>query len=1110
MEFNAQTFETNIISSELTRFKYELHGAFYVVYTDDFLHFYMGSKYEESILDRIYYYKTYFMNSKFPIFTFENKFVSDTYTNEDILFQVLGLPKEVIYKKINNGSDSYMLPPDEIVNRIIFIDELNDDSYTELDTESESIYDANKEIYVEIVNYLLTQGFFFQNLDIIENTLTYDDTYYYPVKVNIDKINPKYLKEKETSAKLYMDFADVAFIIQDKQQYLDVFKMADKMSFTDMVEFAYNKPYDNSNPVMLEFISALRRYICAIVSDIVNEYIEKKYHFISVFNRTVLNHDYRVYGCVCRYVYLGTNFEMSFNESHIVKEGENRFLYKKHTYKFYQSYKAKLKFVFEVVQKYFRRHLELGFVPELFLKMMGVPYPCYETVKYFDFENGTSSQFVALFDYIYNSFSLRDSLFSHPMVDKNGLLNGDHRCFILAYDKNYYLSDCSIFYKELATDHLFATKDKKSGIYLGDYACFKKSFASIISESSSTGVKRLHPIENFLEAQNTNGIIVPLKEYVDCLNEGYSLREAFFNKLSKFGLDYEIFTCFFLLTFEQEYETKVSLYEANSEQQSHVLTCLAHEKISCQGYSYCLTELGIVQIRNRFGYNLSLDFAVSKKDIEIYQKFISKFDKLSWAFSYDGIFYPTVLNSSDLTFASMANISYSTSHILQTDFLDDEENQYMIEHDETLKIIKLNRDLAYEGFLPIIFYNDFAYLNYKPNERTDEKLSWILNKDVVHALYEKLLIEDGDSKNQLPTEIYFNSVLYKESLKNNYEPVEDKKEEEFFERIYAEIAKAYISKFNPSEDTFFFSYKHDFKNGISEYILPGKNFNAYSFEDKLDTYYFEKEDEDAIVFALNSALNINKACFGRFPATLRRLSILDAGVPIPLLVKFISIFRNEKNINRESLEKYFEFKDVHHNLKELKTIHLLCHKYEAKFSMLKNSIQISNSLIKQGFYIKDDSNCINNFLNDYITKEDVFHIDHYEYNGIKIHIDENPTGDVLTLLKPDIVFFSNFVRDAIDKFNTKELSDKLVFYTMESLIECYNQDHNFLINFINKYYSYNSLDRKHKELWNIKSRKPSFLSAKEKVSCDLLILSIILKLIDKLYKLTIKKYLTNK
>lgn len=385
-----ETEKKDTKESVLSKYNLYLVGEKYVLFTDDRKTFYVSSKDYKSLTNRITVLKTYFPFVLTPDFPLQSK--------EEFLNDLLGLPATFL-KKINLQNFN----PD-ILN--LFIKEDKDLIYDEKRLFDEVFEDKKLAKNSYISNILMEHGIFISDIESVLMT----DTYEKPAIILQEFIDKKYLDILNDIDYQYFHFysENIPFHIET---YKNIISKLKNIDINQKLIWISN----NSEELTGETDSMIIYTLKSIYYDILKN--EDPSITIGDDNFTAVSNVKNLSSIPCTGLFLdlfkiGRNFDMyGIDKYYDLKDDRYILNYNKTSFYFSIKDKESIKQTYEYVHKIYE-HGEFDYISINYIKMMGLPYEAYKVAKYFDFENGTSEDFISLFDFInieyrnYNNFSL--------------------------------------------------------------------------------------------------------------------------------------------------------------------------------------------------------------------------------------------------------------------------------------------------------------------------------------------------------------------------------------------------------------------------------------------------------------------------------------------------------------------------------------------------------------------------------------------------------------------------------------------------------------------------------------------------------------------------------
>lgn len=532
MKYSYELFLTDQEKSLVTKYAYRLSGAFYDCYTDDFRHFYRSQRDKESLLARREFYQTYLRKEPYPVFASPYKITNGQSTPGEVLFQVLGLPLPVRTKP-GNGQTSIPLTCDEILSRITFDPILSSDRG---DGPSEKDYHelyTNDYCLIEARNDLISKGIFCQHPELISDPETRQFPSY-PIHILEDRIPKKYIREKETGAKLFMDFVPYT-----PEHTAEVFKKyyapLDHRSLEERAQLAFHVDDENTPDLEFERNQALRRYFAGLMGRIRNDFFKKYFLIPNRIGFTALDTDLGFDFTNAKYRAVGPLFTRYGSDLvHTIHTVNGKLTedIEPILYEFDSRDKKAIGDRFDFVYRYRAQHKESGFHPAYFLKRMGRPYACYPIVQYFDFSCGDRDSFLSHLSFVSKPAKAERFGYPTPYLGDYGRLFFD---FVGCQEEQEFYHrkrrakagrQRSDFISEEGMDDFLiicnkSTKEEVSSLCEGKYSFYRKNQEHKGKEDLFN--QWLRYASSHLDSK---GRITPIPEIFRLRSEGHTFREA--------------------------------------------------------------------------------------------------------------------------------------------------------------------------------------------------------------------------------------------------------------------------------------------------------------------------------------------------------------------------------------------------------------------------------------------------------------------------------------------------------------------------------------------------------------------------------------------------------
>lgn len=529
MEYNIETFqekENKISYKNYPYYSSSITYGFYTFYKNE-KGFFLPLEDKESLKERLYFYQKYISKEKYPVYTNKFSLKKDSHIERVKLSQVLSIPESILSKRDDNYFYTY---PDELLNYIHFDSRLK--RTFKLDTPNQYILSSNDPSVILAINYLIKNGFYVLNPERIFD-YSLNDNGYFPIYIHEERV-PEFLKEQINGHKLLMDFVSNPLDIT-KDIFTEYFKNIEDLSLTEMVKIAFKDPIKDKGHGYLKI--ALRKYIYALIRKLLNIFYEENTNLRGILSFTVLDHDFKLDSLQYHKIYQGNRYYMVvFNERSFNETDESiTQSFNEDDYYLDSSYKPTLTHAFNFVQSFFKKHKQYNYLPSLFLKLMGLPYPAFEMVKYFDFENGTSLAFL-------NQLKFKDNInlskygLALTFLDDDGnqiSLRSSPKCFNAYFDKlsddGLYISTNFPFFIENWNNFIFHINgelDEIKPVISGDTNYYKRVFEALDGIDLDLSKQANNMVKQFIIDDNDNGKLKTIEKFYTYLQDGYSSFEA--------------------------------------------------------------------------------------------------------------------------------------------------------------------------------------------------------------------------------------------------------------------------------------------------------------------------------------------------------------------------------------------------------------------------------------------------------------------------------------------------------------------------------------------------------------------------------------------------------
>lgn len=1109
MKFNAELFKTDVIPALDTPYVNEYSGAFYDVYEDEEGKFHMAEEDRDSLLERVYFYNTFFSKEKYPLYSNNSTDVYENQNAEDIVSQALGLPYPVITRKRKNG-EVYVLPVTEIIDRIHFEKGIykGHGILEDGDDLADDFLNGNHYSIIGAMNYLIAHGIFFQNLERIYYPYR-DDPSYYPIRVDERKLPKEYLEEKETGDKLFFDFATQPLLI-NVENYTKTFSRIDSLSFTEKINLAFLPLEDVADPVERDLRISLRRYFFAICRDLIREYYKEEFNKTFLY-RTVLDHDFEIRNTNFGDFYIGSVFNMATAKYYVIHKEDGNYSGNLvvSPYFCFEEDKKKLKLAFEGVKRYFDNHQDLCYFPQLFIKLMGLPYPAYEQMKFFDFRRGNVNQFLSLLyeeprqlDYPFNGGLML------PLLVPGGLLVPFEKCrssvpfyhnlelhnvFINepAFFSECYVEDFVFFFSKGGSIHSFLQGDKKK--------C-DRTFA--INKQEDTPIFELlksSPVEN--------GYYKIIHDFYMTVNEGYSAIEA----ANMIGIDEVMEPRVFVMTMVYMlFNELVDVAVKNIENKTNAVAfnnlfpaVLLVEEGEMNADFYQLHRNFITSFeQNRF-----LFFADDQKYVEQIKKLSDRFsyhdEAILTSGFYGGDTHYVDLDREDLP-DSLIGVPLFSFDPLYT------EKPSLFDDVKLLSLLLEIPEVKYEYLFRKSLQNGIYLLGEddmpRPFYITDktlvpEKIKLMIDEEVISISYFGKVDTETCSFNDFFTKRDFHTLYLSTFMGKYVEGVLTPKKEEMYQsdfllRYSGSLQKAWFDYLSGKTDSVFFGYyKTKTKEGKDIYVAPGISFSAFSYSDDISSFFFPKSDLPYMVQVIQKMVDYSSTTFQR---TKPEIAVYSSGIPAIFYTKLLKMINRQEKINEETLMRYFTFIDE--DIDESIVLNIKDHFFleETNINNRYTSYQLRRALMKEGlyFYPQTDVHDLDLDANPKLN----------QFMAVPLYDSLDPAracclsdikGFVRQSLLPDTMFYESFVERMMNMCQNGENNKEWnLFYVKEFLLFSFYEDHEIILKWMDcLYHNFICLEAFNDNFYRPIVKKHSLFKDKGMPSSDIICYYVLLLLI---------------
>ena len=1103
MEYNYELFTTDREKSTLTSYNQILSGAFYDVYSNGVGDFHMAVEDQASLLERIKFYNEFISQKPYLVFDKNPGMNNNVVSPNMVLSQVLGLPQDVLDFVDKGNKKSPNISTDAIVKAIHFEKGLFS-GYGSADKVNKDILRSDHYSVLGCINYLISKGIFFQNLERLIKT---DDPNgsYYPVYVDESLLPEKWFKEKETSEKLLFDFASELNGITDKV-FISQFRKIDKMSFSELFDFAYNvSSFSIKDFGTLGFQKAVRRYLNALLLSLVETFYDYYFNCRDVFGDTVLKHDFKTYEHGVRYIYIGEHFNMFNKDYREFSLGQNGLVTEKNNptdYYLDSKEKERLRFIYISVHRYFEKHPDLKYMPALFLRFMGLPYAIFKRFAFFDFERGTADDFLSLVPFI-DDVSFEKYGILLPIAMSNGSLSyyekGDSPIpFYLRHleDEGLFISSFPFIEYDGSGSALisFLDKDKKiKKLVNGDYSTYRNTVDASESYAfkNSKTIEPLSDINDFLIKDEKNGVYVTIAKFFSYLNEGFDTTESLSNVLQgenqlqpgsflalingAIGITLEKDAISYCDSFEKKQEKELFLFASQEEEFKDDFLPLTHVHKGRIFTAYSDDE-------DKEFYFDSADKIALENLHKIFRRYFLINNSFPYLLSYNGeekiysLSFPECRDYlSELAFLGLPNTVINTINskkdpLPQIKYRDnislylDEKHKGIIKEDESLSIPAVTVEGLRRGVYllgntsqPRAFYvlkenlDDTLRLYFSPDFMQivlqGEKEKYKSDSET-SSIDDLLKNEDDDVFRQV-----FLSFVYGTRAIDDAKGKLEKTSAELAYNYGGHLSRSlsrvlYHTYYNESDKCrhYLVSYKAKIGNE-NLYVSPGFNFFAFSYDQKLSSFFLLKRDKAAFMTALEAVRNRFSAIKHKKERARKMAYFL--GLPVCFLEKTYRLLVTDINPSSNTLNKLFGFVDKDYDQGQLLSYEDSLRTMKPTLVNFYSSTQLHSECLKTGLFLfpkhqimEYDYESIPDLEKDIKDFPTILSAEH-------IYVSPSCLLETRDAFFPTKVTYSFYLSDFLSTFKNTDLKSDFLFYAREALEYAYYKDDFFIQKAIN-------------------------------------------------------------
>ncbi len=1068
MEYNEEFFCDRKEVSQDIRYRFLLISSFYSVYSNGYGDYHMPKEDEKSLRERIYFYEKIIDKENYPVYT-KSGIYRERNPKREVLHQILGLPMELLVDE-----DGREIQTEEILSRIHFEEDIYREKARKYDLD-DSILESEGPIPTQLINYLIENGFYLLNPERVLNFNNLDDSKYYPFYIDERKIEEDENYEMETAHKLIMDFDSISHVIT-----ADVFQTyyapLDSLSLCKKAEMAFFEKTSGDDIYAKSRNLNLKRYFYSLAIQVINRFFRKWHSVRGLAGFTILDHDFETWQTQERFIYLGVRVDMYCTQyRHFEKMGDGtiRQTYSPMNYVFDASRKKDIRRLFDLTKKYMKKNATMRYVPSVFLKIMGLPYPAFLKAQYFDFENGDADSFLKLFDF-YHDIEFDQYGLLLTLVTSYGRqisVKDDNENSILYYLKkkknlSFLVSNPHAFFDVYDNLTLFSFDEKKdsvlSKIVQGDSMTYRELFDAFHSRfnlSSSYLSIPMEDVKAFFVKYEKNGILTPFKDFFSKLQEGESNLMATLQVTNQYQIKQYLISVILMMVLSNHFLGVAKRYIDHLSKSGKGILLANQGEVFYDCYHPYPTI-----VKGRFLYFYPVDentILIDEEDSPLFEKAIavllSSIDE-SRSFPYSiKAFGREIIDYADIHDSDafgeflgipknlLGNLSFAEfcTKIRVMDglsFYHRPDHRKLLKEDESLYHPLILSSLLRRGIY-LVGTDGGKTMILKDKTHDDPIMEYYTKESVIrYYCFEQKNLSTSEEQRKKYIEY---GKMSSSMLKKNFIDVLFDKGVGEMESIDipllfgGDLSKAlyqaaYLELF--PEQTKDYRYLLSYRQG-DYFVAAGINFNGFSLDGKIGSFCFAKEDAISFVTAWNHlplAKGINER--NQKYQIVQALSCL--GIPIVMVDSLYEILKKKKGMLSLEDIPYLEIPSMP-----------LEYGYDDFFSMKKENrkrmieaASLYQTLRRKGLFCYLDYE----FEMDRKTMKSTI-------NGRKYYILDQVESIVKDLIFPTEIEFMNQIDLFIDTFDRNELgTEKFLFYLKEFLIFSYRNNPYFIKDVINQ------------------------------------------------------------
>lgn len=1092
MIFRKELFKMDKEISPSNKYQYRLLGAFYDVYTNFPGDYHLAKRDYASLKERLYFYKKEVLKrNTFPGFSKDTDQLMDLPSNSlDVYMQFIGLPEEVYYSYDEKGYRQQLIDPDKLLDSLHFEEDLTV-HYGNLNFTMDDFFSQEGYPQIGAINYLIEHGIYFPNLErVVSNE---SEEIYYPCFLDESKLPDKFLSQKEDSSKFFMEFVNQP-LLYDVKSFEELIRPLDNLSLAKKFDKAFNEiAFGTPTFQYSSVIYGLRHYFQAIIRSLVNDFLIEFYNNHQGVADSIL--DPRA---LIEYpVDIGSNFTMiKLNYRGFTKSGDQVYSVenKEGTYALDLKDKDVLLFAYEKIQRYLKKKTLFGIMPEIFLKLLGLPYQAFKVARFFDYENGTAKQFVELFEYIDFEKVLGKTLL--PYRKDNGSLFYPVYEYPLSYlyhhyrsnllYKHFFVTDFNCFMHSSSFPYLLFFDEEEiskkdpllKSLISGEIEPIRASFEKGEQNANLLAIWNIEDINDtkyYIELHAVDGICPQMKDFFDKLNQGMISYEFYSNfddkSTSQSGSRFfilGIMMVFAYLFYPQAVKNANKVYNPLSF--SKYIKMTYREKF----YDPYLPLPYVEKGKNFLAYS-----ATGSERGEVYfdssdRKAINTLHLIFRTYFLPMMSFPLLFSyrknetMTDVIFFNSQNdytveayflglpkkvidkLDMSKDILSQLVFKDDigldnqKNHQQLIKKDPALLSLYVQKEALNRGFMLPLANMSTGMTLFGIKKDYSEKMKYLLSSTYV----KNNLLTKSDymnlSKNYFSKLLVLNDDAFKKEFLDYITGDQLGKGELNFILACdygAQLMKALRDdilkdKFGFKNNSYLLYYPYG-----NYFVSPGSNFFAYSYSDDIEGFFFDIQDLEPLCQAIEATRSLYKDTKNHAEQVKRRTHAL--GLPQVFIKKMYRLLLSGEP-TKDEIMLCFSFKKrpsrlSFDNLPSYRKTFEILPVQDLRFS---ETTQVKNRALSQGLFIACEDNLfrydgkIGKLMKD--TKAG------YEWlKRLTVVMMEKPSGYLKTLLAPTMTGFERQVDLFINEIRRKTNDVILLFHIKEYLLSFFRQDSSF-------------------------------------------------------------------